>query len=65
MDVQMPEMNGVEASLAMRALEDVAEYLQAGMDGWIAKPVEVEKLYDGREFALSLRAPTAGKTAAA
>ena len=85
MDVQMPEMNGVEASLAIRALEEelmlsrtpimalsanvmtyqVAEYRLAGMDGCIAKPIEVEKLYDGLEFALSLRAAAARKAAAA
>lgn len=85
MDVQMPEMNGVEASLAIRALEtelgldrtpimalsanvmthQVSEYRDAGMDGCIAKPIEVEKLYDGLEFALSLKASMAAKAAAA
>jgi PAS domain S-box-containing protein len=65
MDIQMPVMNGVEATLAIRALEEaegrrrtpilslsanamthqVEDYVAAGMDGSVAKPIEVEKLY--------------------
>ena len=73
MDVQMPEMNGVEAALAIRALErdgalpaipilalsanvmshQVAEYLAAGMTGFVPKPIEAGKLFSAIEEALA------------
>ena len=65
MDVQMPEMNGFEATRTIRHLEktngtrtpiialtanamatDRELCLEAGMDDYLAKPIEVEKLND-------------------
>jgi signal transduction histidine kinase/CheY-like chemotaxis protein len=82
MDVQMPVMNGVDATLAIRALEaerglaptpilalsanvmrhQIDDYLAAGMNGFVAKPIEMAALIGAIEDAL---APAAGEVAAA
>ena len=86
MDVQMPVMNGIDAALAIRALEaerglaptpvlavsanamrdQIEQYQAAGMNGFVAKPIEMGALVEAIERALAERATAAdGRTAAA
>jgi signal transduction histidine kinase/CheY-like chemotaxis protein len=73
MDIQMPVMNGVDAALAIRALEraegraatpilalsanamrhQIEEYLATGMNGFIAKPINMATLIQAIETALA------------
>ena len=70
MDIQMPNMNGVEAARAIRASERAArtpilalsanvmvhqieEYLAAGMNGVVAKPIRADDLFTALHTALA------------
>ena len=79
MDVQMPEMGGVEATVLIRAAEaaqglapvpiiavsanalrhQVEEYLAAGMNDHVAKPIEAAVLYGAINNALAGKAAIA------
>ena len=84
MDIQMPEMDGVAATMAIRAAEQrsgrprtpiiavsanamphhVKEYAAAGMDGHVAKPIELVKLHTAMEAAITSAAKDAASAAA-
>lgn len=85
MDVQMPVLNGTDATLEIRARErsmglqrtpiialtanvmrhQIESYVQAGMDGYVSKPIEISELLGAIETALALNGPSADDARAA
>jgi signal transduction histidine kinase len=83
MDIQMPVMDGIAATLEIRRLEleqrrvrtpivalsanamvhQVKEYMAAGMDGHVAKPIELPKLHAALEGALAARMESGARAA--
>ncbi|WP_295999807.1 response regulator, partial [Rugamonas sp.] len=81
MDVQMPVMNGYDATLALRAMglrtlpviamtanvmdEDRQRAAAAGMDGHVAKPIEVDELIAAITRLVAMPAPDGSAPASA
>jgi len=77
MDVQMPFLNGTDATMEIRAREratglrrtpiialtanimrhQIDGYVQAGMDGYVSKPIEISELLDAIGKAMAMNGP--------
>jgi CheY-like chemotaxis protein len=76
MDIQMPEMSGIEALAVIRERErktgthtpvialtahamkgDRERYLEAGMDGYVSKPIRPQQLMEAIQQTVSERVP--------